>query len=160
MLNRLLCLLKIEMIEINIANQTLKFGSQIYSVSSAKNGLGEVEGSFCTPTGKFKIAEKIGAGLEAGAVLVGRVATGEVFSQKLLNENPNRDWILTRILWLEGVEVHNQNTKQRYIYIHGTPDEVPMGVPNSKGCIRMHNQDIIALFNAVRVGENMVIMKR
>lgn len=147
------------MIKINIINQTLTFNSQTYSISSAKNGVGETEGSFCTPTGKFKIAEKIGDGLEAGAVLVGRVPTGEIFSQVLSDENPDRDWILTRILWLEGVEVHNKNTKDRYIYIHGTPDEVLMGVPGSKGCIRMRNQALIAMFNAVEVGENVVIIK-
>ncbi|WXU00634.1 MAG: hypothetical protein Ctma_1360 [Catillopecten margaritatus gill symbiont] len=147
------------MIKINIINQTLTFKSQTYSISSAKNGVGETEGSFCTPTGKFKIAEKIGDGLEAGAVLVGRVPTGEIFSQVLSDENPDRDWILTRILWLEGVEVHNKNTKDRYIYIHGTPDEVLMGVPGSKGCIRMRNQALIAMFNAVEVGENVVIIK-
>ncbi|WP_369177535.1 L,D-transpeptidase family protein [Candidatus Thiodubiliella endoseptemdiera] len=148
------------MIEINIDNQTLKFADKTYSISSAKNGIGEIEGSFCTPTGRFKIAEKIGGELEAGAVLVGRVPTGEVFSPALLHENPDRDWILTRILWLEGVEIHNQNTKERYIYIHGTPDEVPMGVPGSKGCIRMRNQALIAMFDTVEVGEDVVIMEQ
>jgi len=77
-----------------------------------------------------------------------------------LHENPDRDWILTRILWLEGVEIHNQNTKERYIYIHGTPDEVPMGVPGSKGCIRMRNQALIAMFDTVEVGEDVVIMEQ
>ncbi len=148
------------MIEINIDNQTLKFADKAYPISSAKNGIGEIEGSFCTPTGKFKITEKIGKGLESGSVLVGRVPTGEVFSKQLLAKNPDRDWILTRILWLEGVEVHNQNTKERYIYIHGTPDETPMGVTGSKGCIRMHNKALIAMFDSVEVGEDVVIIKR
>jgi len=147
------------MITIDIANQTLKHQDKTYSISSAENGVGEVEGSYCTPTGQFKIAEKIGADLQMGSVLVAREPTGEIFSKELFNQNPGRDWILTRILWLEGLETHNSNTKERYIYIHGSPDETPMGVPGSKGCIRMHNQDIIELFDHVQTGEDIVIMK-
>ena len=147
------------MIKISIANQTLEYQNKTYSISSAKNGVGEVEGSYCTPLGKFKIAEKVGANLEAGSVLVAREPTGEIFSKELFNKNPDRDWILTRILWLEGVEVHNNNTKNRYIYIHGSPDETMMGVPGSKGCIRMHNHDVIELFDHVQTGEDVVIMK-
>ncbi len=146
------------MIEISIAHQTLKHQHKIYSISSATKGVGEKLGSFCTPLGRFKIAEKIGDNLELGAVLIARAPTGEVVSKALLDQNPDRDWILTRILWLEGLETHNSNTKQRYIYIHGSPDETPMGVPGSKGCIRMHNQDIIELFNRVQTGEDVVIM--
>ncbi len=149
-----------DMIEINITNQTLKHRGKTYLISSAKNGLGEIEGSFCTPTGRFKIAEKIGDGLTSGAILVGRKPTGEIYSPSLRQQYPYRDWILTRILWLDGVEVHNQNTKARYIYIHGTPDEIPMGVRGSKGCIRMHNQDVIELFNLVQTGEDVAIIKR
>ncbi len=147
------------MITINIADQTLEYQNKIYSISSAKNGVGEVEGSFCTPVGRFKVSEKIGDNLEPGSVLVAREPTGEIFSKELFDKNPDRDWILTRILWLEGIEVHNSNTKDRYIYIHGSPDETPMGIPGSKGCIRMHNEDIIALFNHVQTGEDVVIMK-
>jgi len=147
------------MIEISIANQTLKYQGKVYPISSAKNGIGEDEGSYCTPVGKFKIAEKIGDNLEVGSVLVARVPTGEIFSKELFNKNPDRDWILTRILWLEGVEAHNSNTKDRYIYIHGSPDETPMGIPGSKGCIRMHNRDVISLFDHVQIGEDVVIMK-
>jgi len=147
------------MITIDIANQTLKHQDKTYSISSAENGVGEVEGSYCTPTGQFKIAEKIGADLQMGSVLVAREPTGEIFSKELFNQNPGRDWILTRILWLEGLEEHNSNTKDRYIYIHGSPDKTPMGVPGSKGCIRMHNQDIIELFDHVQTGEDIVIMK-
>ncbi|HIM58798.1 MAG TPA: L,D-transpeptidase [Gammaproteobacteria bacterium] len=146
------------MIEISIAHQTLKHQDKIYSISSATKGVGEKSGSFCTPLGRFKIAEKIGDNLELGAVLIARAPTGEVVSKALLDQNPDRDWILTRILWLEGLETHNSNTKQRYIYIHGSPDETPMGVPGSKGCIRMHNQDVIELFNRVQTGEDVVIM--
>jgi lipoprotein-anchoring transpeptidase ErfK/SrfK len=147
------------MITIDIANQTLKHQDKTYSISSAKNGVGEVEDSYCTPLGEFKIAEKIGSDLEIGSVLIAREPTGEIFSKELFSQNPGRDWILTRILWLEGLETHNSNTKERYIYIHGSPDETPMGVPGSKGCIRMHNQDIIELFDHVQTGEDIVIMK-
>ena len=147
------------MITISIADQTLEYQGKTYSISSAKNGVGEVEGSYCTPTGQFKIAEKIGDNLEVGSALVARAPTGEIYSSALLAKHPDRDWILTRILWLEGLEAHNQNTKDRYIYIHGSPDETPMGIPGSKGCIRMHNQDIIELFDHVKTDEDVVIMK-
>ena len=147
------------MITISITDQTLEYQGKTYSISSAKNGVGEVEGSYCTPTGQFKISEKIGENLEVGSVLVARAPTGEIFSKQLLDQNPDRDWILTRILWLEGTEAHNNNTKDRYIYIHGSPDETPMGIPGSKGCIRMHNQDVIELFDHVQIGEDAVIMK-
>jgi len=147
------------MIEISIANQTLEYQGKTYSISSAKNGVGEEEGSFCTPTGQFKISEKIGENLEVGSVLVAREPTGEIFSKELFDKNPDRDWILTRILWLEGLEVHNNNTKDRYIYIHGSPDETLMGIPGSKGCIRMHNKDVIELFDHVQIDEDVVIMK-
>ncbi|MDC0430138.1 L,D-transpeptidase [Candidatus Thioglobus sp.] len=145
------------MITINIANQTLTYKDIVYLISSAANGVGETQGSFCTPLGKFKISEKIGDDLELGSVLVGRVPTGEVYSKKLFDEQPGRDWILSRILWLDGVESHNKNTKQRYIYIHGSADEFTMGKPGSKGCIRMKNNDIIQLFNQVKVGEELMI---
>lgn len=146
------------MIEINIAKQTLAFKNKTYPISSAKNGVGEVEGSFCTPRGRFKIAHKIGDGLPVGSVLVGREPTGEIYASNMTKQYPNRDWILTRILWLDGVEKHNENTKSRYIYIHGTPDETVLGVPGSKGCIRMMNFDVIELFDAVQIGEDVDIM--
>ncbi|SGZ60776.1 Glutamate synthase [NADPH] large chain [Bathymodiolus thermophilus thioautotrophic gill symbiont] len=148
------------MITINIAQQSLSFKGNSYLISSAKNGVGEQEGSFCTPIGAFKIADKIGTDLQVSAVLVGRVPTGEIYTAELGRQCPDRDWILTRILWLEGLESHNKNTKARYIYIHGTPDEEPMGVVGSKGCIRMHNKDMVALFDVVQVGEKVVIIKQ
>ena len=147
------------MITIDISKQTLEYKGKSYSISTAKNGIGEIEDSYCTPTGKFKIAEKIGANLEFGSVLVDREPTGEVYNADLAKQYPDRDWILTRILWLDGVEVHNQNTKNRYIYIHGSPDETPMGMPGSKGCIRMHNYDVIELFESIHTGEDVVIIK-
>ena len=147
------------MITINISEQALEYKGKSYSISTAKNGIGEIEDSYCTPTGKFKIAEKIGANLEFGSVLVDRESTGEIYNADLAKIYPDRDWILTRILWLDGVEVHNQNTKNRYIYIHGSPDETPMGMPGSKGCIRMHNYDVIELFESIHTGEEVVIIK-
>jgi len=147
------------MITIDISKQALEYKGKSYSISTAKNGIGEIEDSYCTPTGKFKIAEKIGANLEFGSVLVDREPTGEVYNADLAKQYPDRDWILTRILWLDGVEVLNQNTKNRYIYIHGSPDETPMGMPGSKGCIRMHNYDVIELFESIHTGEDVVIIK-
>ena len=147
------------MISIDISKQALEYKGKSYSISTAMNGIGEVEDSYCTPTGKFKIAEKIGANLEFGSVLVDRESTGEIYNADLAKQYPDRDWILTRILWLDGVEVHNQNTKNRYIYIHGSPDETPMGMPGSKGCIRMHNYDVIELFESIHTGEDVVIIK-
>ena len=90
-------------------------------------------------------------------MLVARQPTGEIYHPDLAKQYPGRDWILTRILWLDGLEAHNKNTKQRYIYIHGTPDETVLGVPGSKGCIRLHNADMIALFNTVHKGDMVVI---
>ena len=145
------------MITINISKQSLEYKGKSYSISTAINGTGEIEGSYCTPTGKFKIAEKIGSNLELGSVLVEREPTGEIYNTNLAKKNPGRDWILTRILWLDGIELHNQNTKNRFIYIHGSPDETQMGMPGSKGCIRMHNYDVIELFESIKSGENVII---
>ena len=145
------------MITIKISEQSLEYKGKSYSISTAINGTGEIEGSYCTPTGKFKIAEKIGSNLELGSVLVEREPTGEIYNTNLAKKNPDRDWILTRILWLDGIEVHNQNTKNRFIYIHGSPDENQMGMPGSKGCIRMHNYDVIELFESIKSGENVII---
>ena len=147
------------MININISKQILVYKGKSYSISTAKNGIGEVEDSYCTPTGKFKIIEKIGANLELGSVIVNRESTGEMYNTVLAKKFPDRDWILTRILWLDGIEVHNKNTKNRYIYIHGSPDETPMGIPGSKGCIRMHNLDVVELFENIQTGENVLIIE-
>ena len=147
------------MITIKISEQSLEYKGKSYSISTAINGTGEIEGSYCTPTGKFKIAEKIGSNLELGSVLVEREPTGEIYNADLAKKNPDRDWILTRILWLDGIEEHNQNTKNRYIYIHGSPDETQMGMPGSKGCIRMHNYDVIELFESIQSGENVIIIE-
>lgn len=125
-----------------------------YSVSTAEKGAGEQRGSFCTPRGKHIIRAKIGAGAAANTVFVRRRPTGELWSDELAAAQPDRDWILTRILWLSGCEpgknrLGEVDTMRRYIYIHGSPDTVPMGVPASHGCIRMRNADIIELFELV-----------
>ena len=139
---------------INISEQLLYLNeSQKYTISSAKNGLGELKGSEKTPRGPHIIHEKIGDKLPIFTVFSARKPTGEIWSQKLSAAFPNRDWILSRILWLNG----SQTSLDRYIYIHGTHDEKNIGVPHSHGCIRMRNQDVIDLFERVEVGQNVLI---
>jgi lipoprotein-anchoring transpeptidase ErfK/SrfK len=128
-----------------------------YSISSARNGVGELNGSFCTPRGRHIIRAKIGAGQPFNTVFVERRPTGEVYSPELARNSPGRDWILTRILWLSGCErgynrMGHVDTMRRAIYIHGSPDTADMGKPGSRGCVRMHNRDIVELFNLVPVG--------
>lgn len=123
-------------------------------VSTALNGAGEQSGSNCTPRGRHQVRAKIGAGLPAGAVLRGRRWTGEVWSSELHQQFPGRDWILTRILWLSGCEpginrLGAVDTFRRYIYLHGTPDTEPLGVPLSHGCVRLRNADLLTLFPRV-----------
>jgi lipoprotein-anchoring transpeptidase ErfK/SrfK len=125
-----------------------------YTVSTAAKGPGERRGSHCTPRGRHVVRAKIGAGAASNTVFVGRRPTGEVWSPDLAARHPGRDWILTRILWLSGCEpgfnrLGEVDTMRRYIYIHGSPDTVPMGVPGSIGCVRMRNADIIELFDLV-----------
>jgi len=127
-----------------------------YLISSAKNGVGELNGSFCTPRGRHIIRAKIGAGQPLNAVFIERRPTGEVYSPELAGRSPGRDWILTRILWLSGCEpgfnrLGKVDTMRRAIYIHGSPDTAEMGKPGSHGCIRMRNQDIVELFDLVPV---------
>lgn len=133
-----------------------------YPIATAKNGTGQQEGSFCTPLGQHQIGAKIGADEPINTVFQGRVPTGEVYTPKLGKEHPKRDWILTRILWLDGLEPGlNQggevDSKSRYIYIHGVPDTKDMGVPGSKGCINLHNKNMIELFSLVEVGDKVLI---
>ncbi len=131
-------------------------------VSTARNGPGELDGSECTPRGWHAIRARIGAGCAPDTVFVRRRPTGEVCTSELRAAHPGRDWILTRILWLGGLEPGRNrggevDTLRRFIYIHGTPDDVPMGVPGSRGCIRMRNADLIELFGKVRVGTRVFI---
>ena len=155
-------------ININIKSQELVFNDEIknetvrYSVSTARNGAGEQTGSNCTPRGKHIIRAKIGGGCPENTVFVGRRPTGEIYSTELKAKFQNRDWILTRILWLSGCEVGfnrlgSVDTMRRYIYIHSTPDSVPMGVPVSHGCILMRGPDIIELFDRVAAGTTVNI---
>lgn len=131
-------------------------------VSTALNGPGEQKDSGCTPRGRHVIRARIGAGHPINTVFVGRRPAGVVYSSGLAERFPDRDWILTRILWLSGLEIGrnrlgNVDTMQRYIYIHGCPDDLPMGEPLSHGCIRMHNRDVMALFDLVITGTLVTI---
>ena len=133
-----------------------------YPVSTAKNGAGELMGSECTPTGWHKIRAKIGDTQVLNTVFIGRRPTGEVYSPDLMDEYPQRDWILSRILWLGGLEPGKNrygkvDSTWRYIYIHGCPDELMRGKPESHGCIRMKNADVVDLFNRVDVGLKVLI---
>ncbi len=154
-------------IQVDIAAQTLelKRGDEVlkrYPVSTAKNGPGEQRDSGKTPRGKHIVRARIGAGAAENTVFVGRRPTGEIYSAELDRAQPGRDWILTRILWLSGTERGKNrlgavDTMQRYIYIHGCPEHCPMGVPESHGCIRMRNRDVIELFEQVPVGTPVMI---
>ena len=151
---------------INIAQQTLTLLKQDkpvcqYGVSTAKNGIGSRQDSGCTPLGAHRIAQKIGDKAPMNTVFIGRVPTGEIYSTEFGAQHPTRDWILTRIMWLQGLEegvnkgsnAHGGcDTYQRYIYIHGTPDNESMAEPLSHGCVRMRNADIIELFAQVTEG--------
>ena len=134
-----------------------------YPVSTGRNGPGEQSGSGCTPRGRHRIRAKIGAGAPHGAVFVGRRPTGEVYSAALAAAYPERDWILSRILWLCGEEAGRNrggdvDSMRRYIYVHGTPDTEPMRQPASHGCVRMRNSDVIALFDRVDCGTGVEII--
>ena len=133
-----------------------------YSVSTAANGVGCEKNSGCTPLGSHIIRAKIGADAEPNSVFVGRRFTGEICTPELMAQFPERDWILTRILWLSGTEIGfnrlgNVDTMQRYIYIHGTPESTEMSKIGSHGCVRMRNNDIIELFELVDAGTQVVI---
>jgi len=156
-------------IEISIPLQTLTLLGdrgqvlRTYSVSTAKNGPGEKRGSYCTPRGRHFVRAKIGRGAAFNTVFVGRRPTGEMWSPALAGRSPGRDWILTRILWLCGRELGfnrfgDVDTMGRYIYIHGSPDTVPMGLPGSIGCVRMRNHEVVELFDLVPAGTPVEIM--
>ena len=154
-------------IEIDLARQRLvlhRRGGPVreWPVSTARNGAGERLGSEQTPRGRHVVRARIGAGLPPGAVLVGRRPTGEIWTPELSRAQPGRDWILSRILWLSGLErgrnrLGDVDTMRRYIYIHGTPDDQPLGAPASHGCIRMRNADVIELFELAPAGTQVLI---
>ena len=154
-------------IEISIGQQRLLYRAadgtvREYRVSTARNGAGERRDSGCTPRGRHVIADKIGEGCAHDTVFVGRVPTGERFTPDLRAQHPERDWILTRILRLRGDEPGvnrggDVDSWDRYIYIHGAPDDVAMGTPGSAGCIRMRNAEVIELFDTVDIGTAVYI---
>lgn len=159
-------------LRIDIAKQTLSLHNEdanlggshniIYPVSTATNGAGEITDSECTPRGEHIIRAKIGDGRPVNTVFIGRRPTGEIYRPGMRDLHPDRDWILTRILWLSGCQpgfnrLGRVDTMRRYIYIHGTPDEVTLGKPGSLGCIRMRNQDLLALYDMVSIGTNVTI---
>ena len=131
-------------------------------VSTAGNGAGERMGSECTPRGRHLVRAKIGDGAPIGSIFAGRRATGERFHPRLRAQYPDRDWILTRILWLSGLEpgrnrLGDVDTMRRLIYIHGCPDDTVLGTPGSHGCIRMRNPDVVELFDHVPTGTAITI---
>lgn len=154
-------------IAIDLGAQTLSLldGDEVirtYRVSTAANGPGEQVDSECTPRGHHVIDEKFGDGCAPDTVFVGRRPTGETYSAALRERDPGRDWIVTRILWLAGTEPGRNaggqvDTKSRYIYLHGTPDDTDISVPGSHGCVRMRNADIIELYELVAPGTAVVI---
>ncbi len=160
-------MIELPRIDIYIDSQVLLFtasdGSQMeFSVSTALNGAGEKSGSFCTPRGQHIVRAKIGDEAPFNTVFVGRRATGERYHPALREKHPDRDWILTRILWLSGCEpgfnrLGDVDTMRRYVYIHGAPDDVEMGHPGSHGCVRMRNAEVVELYNMVKTGTPVMI---
>jgi len=153
-------------IEINIRAQRLRLitaeGEEEYIISTAANGVGETFGSECTPRGEHIIRAKIGTGKDENTVFIGRRPTGEIYTAEFGQQYPQRDWILTRILWLSGTELGKNrlgivDTMRRYIYIHGCPDSDILGKPGSHGCIKMRNRDIIRLYENVACGTQVRI---
>ncbi len=133
-----------------------------WPVSTAVAGAGERQGSGATPRGWHRIRAMIGAAAAPGTVFVGRRPTGEIYRPELAAREPERDWILSRILWLTGTETGRNrggavDTLRRFIYIHGTPETEPMGEPRSHGCIRMHSEDVVALFDRCHPGMPVLI---
>ncbi|MBW2313991.1 MAG: L,D-transpeptidase [Deltaproteobacteria bacterium] len=154
-------------IRVDLSRQTLTLleGSHdvaSYRISTAAAGAGEREGSLQTPRGLHEIREKVGAGEPEGAVFKARRATGELCTPECLRAEPDRDWILTRILWLGGLEPGRNlggavDTQARHVYIHGTPHHAALGSPASHGCIRMSNTDVLDLFDRVEPGDRVQI---
>ena len=127
-----------------------------YPVSTSKFGVGDQPGSCATPLGELEIAKKVGAGAPLGAVFKNREATGEV----LQPDAPGRHPVVTRLLWLRGREAGNANAHNRYIYIHGTPEERRIGTPASYGCVRMRSRDVVKLYDEVGNGARVYIREQ
>ncbi len=126
-----------------------------YPISTSKFALSDAPGSRGTPLGELEVAQKIGTGAPAGAVFKSRRRTGEILPPNA----PGRDPIVSRILWLRGLEAQNRNAYGRYIYIHGTAEEVRIGEPASYGCVRMRSRDVIQLYNVVGPGARVSIVE-
>ncbi len=152
-------------VDVNKQQLTLLQGKTViasYARSTAKNGVGQKNGSECTPLGWHSVRAKIGSEAQENTIFVGRRETGEIYSEPLRQNNPERDWILTRILWLSGLESGKNrggevDTMRRYIYIHGCPDSDSFSTPSSHGCVKMRNNDVIELFNNVDSGIRVFI---
>lgn len=154
-------------IYINIADQNLVYrrGTRLLfecAVSTARNGAGEFYGSERTPRGWHYVRARIGEGQAVNTIFKGRRPTGEIYTTGMRQQFPQRDWILTRILWLCGLEpgfnrLGHVDTMRRYIYIHGCPDEDDFDSPGSHGCIKLHNADMLSLFSRVSVGTPVLI---
>lgn len=155
-------------LHISIASQSLALtgagGVPLFQapVSTALNGPGEQNGSGCTPRGRHYVRAMVGEGQRLGTVFVARRPTGEIYTPELAARHPERDWILSRILWLCGCESGMNrgpgvDSFRRFIYIHGTPDTEPMGEPRSHGCIRMRNTDVVRLYDLVTPGTAVTI---
>ena len=127
-----------------------------YSISTSKFGTGDSAASFRTPLGTLFVSAKIGDRLPAGAVIKNRIPTGEIVDV----DAPGRDAIVSRVIWLRGMETQNQKARDRCIYIHGTPEEHRIGRPASFGCIRMRSRDIIDLYDRVHIGTHVLITPR
>ena len=144
-------------IHVSIGDQRLTLNDgerpiQTYPVSTSRFGVGTEEGSLKTPTGRFRVAQKIGGGMPSGTVFVGRVP---LEADEM--PPPTEDLVMSRILWLDGLDEHNANTRDRFIYIHGTRHEDKIGEAASHGCVRMRNEDVIELFDLVAEGTTVVI---
>lgn len=126
-----------------------------FPVSTSKFGLGDKPGTYSTPLGLHEVVAKVGHGARSGTVYKGRQPTGEVIKPG----TPGRDPIVSRIMWLRGMEAQNKNAYRRCIYIHGTADEVNIGKPVSYGCVRMKSQDVIELFDRVGIGSRVLIVE-
>jgi lipoprotein-anchoring transpeptidase ErfK/SrfK len=147
----------VKSIHVSIRDQqlTLKENEQAirtYPVSTSRFGIGTEEGSFKTPTGRFRVAEKIGSDMPKGTVFVGRIP---LRPDEALP--PTDDFVTSRILWLDGLDELNANTRGRFVYIHGTKHEHKIGTATSHGCVRMRNADVIELFEMVDEGTPVVI---
>ena len=149
-------------LHINLSRQKLTLesaGTILFScpVSSGKAGTGSQQGSGKTPLGRFRICKKIGAGLPEDTIFVSRLPVGCYPAAIPEGMNEHSDFILTRILWLDGLEPHNANTRSRYIYIHGTNDTDLLGAPASHGCIRLSPRDMLDLFALAEEGMDVFI---